>query len=258
MTVAKPRRLTKAEGQELVRLAQQGDQAALVTLMEANVGLIHRAANDYFYRSATRRKGLDLEDLVQVAKMGFVDGVMRFDLGHDVYPMTYIVWRINAALVDVWRKALPLDTSSMVDPLTSDDLNQGMLCDSDQKLAFGCHIALAERQQSQSQAPTLPDDYDHDEVIALLDWLHLEQRNRALFDRYFGLDGEGGATLDALADEFALSRERVRQILSQVILKLRKHLCPHLVDSPCRLLPPQNRASPSREKPARKPRKRSA
>ena len=38
------------------------------------------------------------------------------------------------------------------------------------------------------------------------------ERNRRILIRYLGWDGKGGATLQAVGDEFGMSRERVRQI----------------------------------------------
>ncbi len=41
-------------------------------------------------------------------------------------------------------------------------------------------------------------------------------RNRRIVARYLGWDGQGGATLKAVGDEFGMSRERVRQICAPV------------------------------------------
>ena len=42
------------------------------------------------------------------------------------------------------------------------------------------------------------------------------ERNRLIVARYLGWDGRGGATLQAVGDEFGMSRERVRQICDPV------------------------------------------
>ena len=46
------------------------------------------------------------------------------------------------------------------------------------------------------------------------------ERNRLIVARYLGWDGRGGATLQAVGDEFGMSRERVRQICAPVVKTL--------------------------------------
>lgn len=52
----------------------------------------------------------------------------------------------------------------------------------------------------------------------------LSLRERVVVERHFGLDGHGGISLAALAPEFGLSAERVRQILAGALNKLRAAL----------------------------------
>ena len=47
-------------------------------------------------------------------------------------------------------------------------------------------------------------------------WIRRSERNRIIVTRYLGWDGRGGATLQAVGDEFGMSRERVRQICAPV------------------------------------------
>jgi RNA polymerase nonessential primary-like sigma factor len=49
-------------------------------------------------------------------------------------------------------------------------------------------------------------------------------RNRAIFEKIFGLNGHKRMNLSEVGREFDLSRERVRQIKNQSIRKIRKHI----------------------------------
>jgi RNA polymerase nonessential primary-like sigma factor len=57
------------------------------------------------------------------------------------------------------------------------------------------------------------------------EWLDgLPVRQRAVIERRFGLHGHEPATLDALSEEMQLTRERVRQIQQEALLRLRRAL----------------------------------
>jgi RNA polymerase nonessential primary-like sigma factor len=62
------------------------------------------------------------------------------------------------------------------------------------------------------------------EMGSLLDnWLHqLTPRQREVLERRYGLNGAEVATLDVLAGELDLTRERVRQIQVEALDRLRK------------------------------------
>jgi hypothetical protein len=69
-----------------------------------------------------------------------------------------------------------------------------------------------------------------DDVLAAARALPASERNRTIFARHIGLDGNGGCTLDVVAKEFGISRERVRQIGARVVERLgqRKPFAPVL------------------------------
>jgi RNA polymerase primary sigma factor len=81
--------------------------------------------------------------------------------------------------------------------------------------------------RSAEQAATRVEDRDRDlylrERLATL----LRPRERHVLERYFGLDGGEGATLEQIGDELGVSRERVRQIKEAAIKKMRAdpYLC---------------------------------
>jgi RNA polymerase nonessential primary-like sigma factor len=54
------------------------------------------------------------------------------------------------------------------------------------------------------------------------DWLaHLSERQRLVIERRYGLGGAEPATLEALAAELGLTRERIRQIQTEALARLR-------------------------------------
>jgi RNA polymerase nonessential primary-like sigma factor len=60
---------------------------------------------------------------------------------------------------------------------------------------------------------------------SVAEWLNeLPERQRRVIERRYGLNGCAVATLDDLARELGVTRERVRQIQSEAIEKLRGRL----------------------------------
>jgi RNA polymerase nonessential primary-like sigma factor len=65
---------------------------------------------------------------------------------------------------------------------------------------------------------------EHHEVTVLVrDWLSkLPEKQRIVIMRRFGLDNDDPVTLETLADEMGITRERVRQIQQEALIKLKR------------------------------------
>ena len=74
--------------EELLRIAQQGDQNAKTVLIEENSGLVWSIARRYFGR------GVDPDDLYQLGCLGFLKAIDGFDLKFGTQFSTYAVPKI--------------------------------------------------------------------------------------------------------------------------------------------------------------------
>ena len=78
----------------------------------------------------------------------------------------------------------------------------------------------------------LPDEGDvspdthaeqHEMTVLVRDWLQkLPDKQRLVVMRRFGLDNDDPATLETLAEEMGVTRERVRQIQQEALVKLKR------------------------------------
>jgi RNA polymerase nonessential primary-like sigma factor len=78
----------------------------------------------------------------------------------------------------------------------------------------------------------LPDEGDvspdtraeqHEMSLLVRDWLQkLPDKQRVVVMRRFGLDNDDPATLETLAEEMGVTRERVRQIQQEALVKLKR------------------------------------
>lgn len=78
--------------EELIRLAQSGDQSAKETLLTENAGLIWSISKRYYGR------GTDSEDLYQLGCLGFLKAVDGFDTTYGTQFSTYAVPKISGEI----------------------------------------------------------------------------------------------------------------------------------------------------------------
>ncbi|MEG2032611.1 MAG: sigma-70 family RNA polymerase sigma factor, partial [Janthinobacterium sp.] len=63
----------------------------------------------------------------------------------------------------------------------------------------------------------------HEMTVLVRDWLtKLPDKQRVVIMRRFGLDNDDPATLETLAEEMGVTRERVRQIQQEALIKLKR------------------------------------
>ena len=77
--------LEQSETLRLIALAKQGDDAAKETLLLENTPLLKSILNRY------RNKGVEYDDLFQLASMGFIKAINNFDTKFEVKFSTYAV-----------------------------------------------------------------------------------------------------------------------------------------------------------------------
>jgi RNA polymerase nonessential primary-like sigma factor len=201
---------------DLVRKAAAGDGPALTRLYEAHFPLLVRIALTY------ERPGLEAEDLIGEACVGFTEALSRFDPSRQTRFMTYASWWIRQhvvlALEHVKNVRLPRRARSKM----GCGLREVSLSE-----PGGEETTLALEELIESETATdgsLADcDARHDAEIAMAS---LPERHRRLILRRFGLDGsdDEGATLRALAVEMGVSRERVRQLEQDALERMREAL----------------------------------
>jgi len=65
----------------------------------------------------------------------------------------------------------------------------------------------------------------HESEAMVADWVaQLTERQRLVIERRYGLGGNDPATLEIIARDLGLTRERVRQIQMEALSKLRKRI----------------------------------
>jgi RNA polymerase nonessential primary-like sigma factor len=247
--------LTAKEEIELARRTRLGDFEARQTMIERNLRLVVNIAKHYANR------GLTLLDLVEEGNLGLIHALEKFDPERGFRFSTYATWWIRQNIeraimnqsrtirlpvhvikeLNIYLRALRhLETHGVADP-TSDDiaaltghsvndvrrimqLNERVTSldaplDIDPSLSLGEAIA--------DDNAHLPEDALQLEEVGrhVHEWMtQLNDKQRWVIERRFGLNGQESCTLEDLALELKVTRERVRQIQMESLRILRQML----------------------------------
>jgi len=257
-SMTRARLLTASEEKSLARRVRSGDSAARTRLIEANMRLVVNIARSYHSNL------IQFEDLVQEGAIGLMTAAERFDPEKGYRFSTYAThWikqsisramdnksraiRVPAHINESLRKLEKLRNSSA--RTAGEDLDVEELAKlmgmSPAKVSALLRTAmdtisldtLVGDEENTSLATLLDDKNARDpaleviraEVKAELKRVmeSLNEREQRVMRRRLGFDDEESPVLQDIGIELHLSRERVRQIESQAIKKMRR-LSPRL------------------------------
>ncbi len=247
--------LTAAEEVALARRVVEGDFEARQTMIERNLRLVVNIAKHYANR------GLTLLDLVEEGNLGLIHALEKFDPERGFRFSTYATWwirqNIERAIMNQSRTIrLPvhiikelniylrarrhLETHGVTDA-TSDDiaaLTGHPVGEVRRIMQLNERVASLDApldvDPTLSLGEAIADDNAHlpDEMLQLEEiehhvheWLtQLNDKQRWVIERRFGLNGCAACTLEDLALELQVTRERVRQIQMEALRVLRHTL----------------------------------
>lgn len=232
--------------------AKNGDKKALELLINCNLRFVISVAKLYVDKTAK------LEDLVNEGNFGLIEAAKRFDPTRGFKFITFGVWWIRNAIIyyknnqagliklplhkisemtKVKRRILNLNQElnrepSVIEIFTSfkGDYTMEQLNEVTQLLDVN-EVSLDNMVDDvtplidvleSDEKPTdhlLTDSEDKEFISSLINIL--DDREKYIITRLYGLDGWGPLPLDTLGEEVGISREGVRQIRNKSLKKIR-------------------------------------
>jgi RNA polymerase primary sigma factor len=251
--IAKVPLLTPQEEVELARRIKQGDQAALEKIVKANLRFVVSVAKQYHHSK------MPLNDLINEGNVGLIKAAKMFDETKGFKFISYAVWWIRQSIMEALanhsrivripaNKIGELSKISQAAAIIEQKFEREPTTE---ELAdfLGINVQeiksanTASIRQSSLDAPfdegedgTLldilsnPDAESVDSNLGQRDSLKIEMerllstltdREQEVIRQFFGIGYEYNRSLEDIAEEVGLTRERVRQVKENALKKLR-------------------------------------
>ena len=236
---------------ELINRVKDGDELALQMLTKSNLRFVVSVAKSY------QGNGLSLNDLINEGNIGLIKAIHRFDETRGFKLITFAVWWIRQSITESLSTKrtvirMPLNHINLMNKINKSSkylYTQYGYEPSVQEISLDTGISeidihnafmlnnngtdsldkpIGEKGESKLEE-ILPNDMysdsnlcEEDNVIEVNSHLNnLSDRDRDIMSKLYGIGGIPPKTMETIAEEYGMTKERIRQINKSSVNKLR-------------------------------------
>lgn len=199
-----PEPLSSLEEAKYLELMKSGDEEAKNILIERNLRLVAHICKKY---STTR---VDQDDLISIGSIGLIKGINSFDSSKGVRLATYVSRCIDNEILMYLRSTKKLNSEVYLEDPIGKDKDDNM-------------VTLQEVLENNDK--NIEDEVDLKfKIKRLYEKMKdvLKDREKAILELRFGLNGQKPKTQNEIADSMDISRSYVSRIETKAISKLAK------------------------------------
>ena len=201
--------LTEEEERQLSSRVLKGDERALNKLVESNLRLVVATARQY------QGQGLEMDDLVSEGNVGLMKAAAKYDATRGLRFAGYAVVFIRRQI----ERALKVESEERKEERGERRVEPRSL---DAPLGYKSNVSLLSVLVD-TNTPVADERTYSKAVESAIEYAlrSLNEREGRVVSAYFGI-GQDHLTMQEIADDMGLKRERVRQIRDRAIRRLRK------------------------------------